>query len=419
MRRGQLRDHFTGVGAKYLSAVDAEPKRSNQHEIGVTPDMRRQVLGERKQRFNVRYVWLGEEQGTLAADGSAAPEPDEPGGFTSYAPATYYDARENQPHRSPEWRLYYSANPVTEAMREGDALFLAMHNDGLLYFVVAAAGSTGEQQLSWLFGVSPGKSFLAREIEADEPLGFAARYIFDELGVVFEEADEARLDGIIEQFGTVFPKTADFSELARNTLQDAVSPEDDPDGALLAWLEHEEALFRRLERKVVAEHLRDGFVTEDEVDVDGFLRFSLSVQNRRKARMGHSLEHQAAAVFRARKLSFDRGPITEHNHRPDFLFPGIEAYRAAATGWWCLAMLGAKSSCKDRWRQVLVEAEKIPDKHLLTLEPSISESQTHQMTVAKLQLVVPHAIHASYTANQQAWLWTFEEFITEVEARQR
>ena len=34
MQRGQLSDYFEGVGVKRLSAVDAEPKTSNQHEVG-------------------------------------------------------------------------------------------------------------------------------------------------------------------------------------------------------------------------------------------------------------------------------------------------------------------------------------------------------------------------------------------------
>lgn len=428
MRRGKLRDYFSGVGAKYLSAVDAEPKKSNQHEIGVTKAMRGRVLGERKRHFNVRYVWLGREQDGLIAEGTATGDGGHSqgrgqdqgrGGFSAADTATYYDTRENQPHRSPEWRLYYSSNPVTEAMSAGDALFVALHNDGILYFIVTPAGSTSERQLSWLFGVRPQDSFDSREIEPDEPtLGFAARFILDELGVEFEEADEARLDGIVEPFGTTFPSTADFSDLARKTLAEDVSPRDDPDATLLAWLEHEEALFRRLERRVVAERLQAGFADDEGVDVDGFLRFSLSVQNRRKARMGQSLEHHAEAVFRAHELSYTRSPVTEHNHRPDFLFPSIEAYREASAGWWCLAMLGAKSTCKDRWRQVLVEAEKIPEKHLLTLEPGISESQTHQMAVAKLQLVVPQPLHATYTDAQQEWLWTFDRFIRDVGARQ-
>jgi len=83
-----------------------------------------------------------------------------------------------------------------------------------------------------------------------------------------------------------------------------------------------------------------------------------------------------------------------------------------------LTMLGAKSTCKDRWRQVLAEAEKISRKHLLTLEPGISEPQTDQMEASSLQLVVPSPVQDSYTAAQRGWLWSVGDFIEEVRARQ-
>ncbi|WP_346656468.1 type II restriction endonuclease [Bradyrhizobium sp. NBAIM01] len=41
----------------------------------------------------------------------------------------------------------------------------------------------------------------------------------------------------------------------------------------------------------MADRLRAGFLT-DKADVDGFIAFSLTVQNRRKSRAGKSLEHQ-------------------------------------------------------------------------------------------------------------------------------
>ena len=81
-------------------------------------------------------------------------------------------------------------------------------------------------------------------------------------------------------------------------------------------------------------------------------------------------------------------------------------------------MLGAKSTCKDRWRQVLAEAEKISRKHLLTLEPGISEPQTNQMEASSLQLVVPQPVQGSYTDAQQGWLWSVADFIGEVRAKQ-
>jgi len=237
----------------------------------------------------------------------------------------------------------------------------------------------------------------------------------DELGIKFEEPEADKLDSIIEKFGTTFPPVAEFSQLARLTLPE-VHAKDDPDTALVAWLDYEEALFRRLEHRVVAERLEQGFVTAGGTDVDGFISFSLSVQNRRKSRMGHySLEHHIAAVLDAHKIAYARGVITEHNHKPDFLFPSLEAYQAAPDGDPALTMLRAKSTCKDRWRQVLAEAAKNPRKHLLTLEPGITEPQTAQMDASALQLVVPKAIQATYTPAQQGWLWSVQDFIAEVQ----
>ena len=63
MKRGQLSDYFEGVGVKRLSAVDAEPKTSNQHEVGTTKKMRDDFLGENHQeRFPAIYIWLGGDQ---------------------------------------------------------------------------------------------------------------------------------------------------------------------------------------------------------------------------------------------------------------------------------------------------------------------------------------------------------------------
>jgi hypothetical protein len=81
-------------------------------------------------------------------------------------------------------------------------------------------------------------------------------------------------------------------------------------------------------------------------------------------------------------------------------------------------MLGAKSSCKERWAQVLREADKIKAKHLLTLEPGISESQTAEMQRSKLQLVLPRSLHATYSPRQRGWLMDVSGFITEVKSIQ-
>jgi EcoRII C terminal len=153
------------------------------------------------------------------------------------------------------------------------------------------------------------------------------------------------------------------------------------------------------------------------VDVEGFLSFSLSVQNKRKSRAGAALEHHLGWIFQQNKIRFSAGAITENRNKPDFLFPGIDAYRDAAFPTANLTMLGSKATCKDRWRQVLAEAERIQDKHLFTLERAISENQTTQMQQSRLQLVVPTEIQVTYNARQQGWLLSLKDFVGMVASR--
>lgn len=273
----------------------------------------------------------------------------------------------------------------------------------------------------WLFGLEeqPELAFTFQEIDRTQSaeLDFAARYILDELGIEPEEPESATLDGLVERFGLTFPTTRIFSELARVSQPD-ISAADDPDRALIAWMDREEQLFRRLERRIVAERIGGGFHAPDGADVDGFLSFSLSVQNRRKSRAGQALEHHLEAVFSAQGIRYARGAETENRNKPDFLFPGQEEYRDSGFPAGRLTMLGAKSTLKDRWRQVLSEAQRIDDKHLLTLEPGISENQTDEMRAKRLQLVVPLRLHATFRPAQRSWLLSVADFVEVVRARQ-
>jgi uncharacterized metal-binding protein len=44
-----------------------------------------------------------------------------------------------------------------------------------------------------------------------------------------------------------------------------------------------------------------------------------------------------------------------------------------------LFMVGVKTTCKDRWRQVLNEAKRVKDKHILTTQQGISKRQLNDM----------------------------------------
>ena len=78
---------------------------------------------------------------------------------------------------------------------------------------------------------------------------------------------------------------------------------------------------------------------------------------------------------------------------------------------WCKIESG-----KERWAQVLREADKIKAKHLLTLEPGISESQTAEMQRSQLQLVLPRSLHATYSLAERNWLMDVSGFIADVKS---
>lgn len=403
-KKGLLSDYFAGVAAKTLSAVETDTGASNQHEFNGVGELKKLLGDAQPVKFPTTFIWLGEEQEAISVNGEV----------------TWYDSRANHPTRS-EYRLYFPTTPVSELARAGDTLFVAKLAGGALLAVITPAGSTTQSQLAWLFGLqeqSPSK-FEVLEIEGsnDPALDFAARYILDELGIEAEEPKADEIDALIDPFGLVFPPTKKISEIARGSLRDVKSL-DDPDAALMAWMEREEAIFRRLERRIVAEKIHTGFVDNGAADVDGFILFSLGVQNRRKSRAGRALEHHLSEVFDDYKLKYERGAVTENRNKPDFLFPGGAEYRDEKFPEEKLLLLGAKSTLKDRWRQVLAEANRIRDKHLFTLEPRISENQTDQMKASNLTLVLPKKLHETFRPSQQPSLLTLSDFIALVRERQ-
>ncbi|WP_374433417.1 type II restriction endonuclease [Tabrizicola sp.] len=301
---------------------------------------------------------------------------------------------------------------------------IAKEKDDSLMVLLSPVGSTIAQQLLWLFGLDlfEGKS-VARRLERDDAmeLGLAARSVLSDLGIEVEEPEPDTFARLIDRFGRRLPETVQLSAFTRETLA-GVDPQADPDGTLIAWMEHEEALFRHLERKIVSDRLAEGFTEAGTADVDGFLSFSLSVQNRRKSRAGLAFGHHVEAILQAHEISYTREATTEKRNAADFLFPGEDEYADRSYPDDQLAMLAVKTSCKDRWRQVLAEADRIRTKHLLTLEPAISRIQTAEMQGQGLQLVLPTTLHNTYHADQREWLLGVGDFLRvvgDLKGRQR
>ena len=409
MQYGILADHFQGAGAKYLAQVEINRLVSNQHEfqgIGVF----RNILGtpDDKAQFPATFYWLNDEENA---------DPDIMESF-----CTWSNVRRATPNRSAEYRLYYSAEsePVVRRACAGDLLVIAITQDRRLHIFLCPSNTTIEQQLLWLFGLNlDGRPADVKPLDADNSLeiGPAVRSILDNFGIEFAPPEPDAMDELISRYGNNFPTGREFSQFARETLSD-IDPLEYPDQTLVAWMEHTERLFYHLERHLISERLRAGFVENGEVNVKSFIKFSKSVHNRRRARAGGGLEYHIEALLKAHEIRYSMGARTEGNREPDFLFPGKSEYDTPSFNTDLLTMLGAKRTCKDRWRQVLSEAGRIRNKHLLTLQPSISVPQTDEMRSENLQLVVPRPIFESYRPQQQDWLMDVSGFIDLVRERQ-
>lgn len=410
MKQGYLSQYFEGVALKRLSAVEADVIRSNQHEFNGVEGLR-DILGEPdgKVRFSAKFLYLTDQDD----------EPVVEDGFL-----TWYDARQRarlERHVMRwEYRLYFPTNLVSQCASAGDLLVIArLANDSLLA-IVAENGTTIERQIMWLFGFSelahPGFS-IKSELETEQDrIGFAARVILEQIGVEAEEEAPNYLDQMLDKFNGSFPKTIEFSSYARSTVRD-LSSRDDPDVALFVWMEREEILFRTLEKYLLGEKLRS--LTQAGIeDTEPFIKLVQSALQRRKSRAGSALENHLEQVFIDHGVTYTRTGVTENNLKPDFIFPGISHYHDSEFSHARLTMLASKSTCKDRWRQILNEAARIPNKHLLTLEPSISENQTNEMKSEQVQLVIPQGLHSSYTMAQQTWLMNIAGFIDLTRHRQ-
>lgn len=207
-----------------------------------------------------------------------------------------------------------------------------------------------------------------------------------------------------------FPTAA---EIVRRTVELRPLQSQTPDDRLIRRRKCEFEIFQSVENALEGPKVRDGFAS-----LPSFLALAQTILQRRKSRSGRSLELHAREIFLEEGLvenrHFSHGARSEGDKKPDFLFPSAAAYADSAFPAGRLRMLAAKTTARDRWRQVLNEADRIPAKHLLTLQEGVSENQFAEMQAARLQLVVPAALISAYPESLRPQLITLDQFICDV-----
>lgn len=227
-----------------------------------------------------------------------------------------------------------------------------------------------------------------------------------------EEKEKLAIQEFIKSLSTDFPSSEQMS-LEAQRIQNLVFDHNEyiqlkPDEKLLDWTEVEYRLFRAIEHDRYASLIKNGFS-----DVEKFIELANQVLNRRKSRAGKSLEHHLSSLFTGNSITFTSQGITEGNKKPDFIFPSIEFYHNASFPVEKFASLAAKTTCKDRWRQVLNEADRLrsQNKFLCTLQQGISSAQLEEMKSEKVVLVVPARYIKTYPQKYQTDIWSVKKFI--------
>ncbi|MDP3538462.1 MAG: type II restriction endonuclease [Azonexus sp.] len=206
-------------------------------------------------------------------------------------------------------------------------------------------------------------------------------------------------------------KFPDGKELISLTYSLLAGSSHTADHRLLTRRSCEYELFLSIEQAHVLPQIKAGFET-----VDAFIEMANSVTNRRKSRSGKSFELHLEQIFLEDLLVNTRGGRTEGKKSPDFLFPSVAHYHDLSWKPENLRMLGVKTTCKDRWRQILNEADRIPKKHLITLQEGVSIEQFREMENAGVTLVVPTALQKKYPEKIRSSLVTLSQFILETKS---
>lgn len=224
--------------------------------------------------------------------------------------------------------------------------------------------------------------------------------------------EKAEIEKFIKGLKVDFPSSSEMALTARKIYDEVYGNRNltitDPDLTLLHWIEKEYLLFKTVENYRYRDMISKGFES-----VDVFISLANQVLNRRKSRAGKSLEHHLSHIFDENHIKYTAQAQTEGSKKPDFLFPSEEAYHDKSFSINKICTLAAKTTCKDRWRQIINEADRLRDqnKYLCTLQQGISSAQMDEMENEKVILVVPKTYIKTYPRDRQSRIWTISRFV--------
>jgi hypothetical protein len=371
------------LAAKLLAKVEVSESSSHQHEFNA--GLLRVALELPKEKtsgkLDITYVHLGDEEPT--------------GESCTY---TMYDSREGKP-RAAEYRLYFDSRDLQGNSRPGDILIVVRPDDGLdlRALILPQESETGRVIASMLRaeGIEIDNRFaeivtVIRKADLGALLSTTTERVdVPDADSFITIADRALIDLAIAT-GSLPPTKAMADEagrIVRTLRQGDLTPDDQ-----LQWsLEAETALFQHIEQRLGQKEM-DHLAAAGRVSFSDATTLVLKRLQSRKSRRGQSLQNHFRSILEAHRIPYGAQCRTERDERPDFLIPGCSQYSNQAFPDGALRMVACKSIVRERWRQILEEADRIPDKYLLTVDPDLTDDTVAKMLGTRLSVFLPERL---------------------------
>ncbi len=287
--------------------------------------------------------------------------------------------------------------------------------------------------LAELFNI--GADFLIGEFSPAECRAEERGKILDYAG----EVVEAWLRGTIASFAArnaSMPPTIEMARLAQNAFLDkygvaSVNPFalENPGDALreisrtIEWDLFREHQHKRRSVELVRRVLGDApceITASDMIHrlVDGWHEIDalmLSASQQRKSRAGSSYEHHIEAMLTAGGIPFEKQVIIESRKRPDFILPSLAFVDSGKNGAETGLILSAKTTLRERWKQV--EREKGRRRlFLTTVDENIASNAIEEMASIGVYLVIPESLRQAketeYAGHEN--VMSFKQFCVDV-----
>ena len=156
------------------------------------------------------------------------------------------------------------------------------------------------------------------------------------------------------------------------------------------------------DRLLSAQHNR----TPNFAELDAFF---MSIAQSRKSRAGKVFEWILEELLNKRLGYPMDGQVNIDGAKPDFVLPSKDYFDNNPID--CM-LLTAKRTLRERWRQVVTEANKTYSYFLATIDPKVTKTQLEQAAKHKIFLVTTkNKIHQSEHYAQAGNVLSFEDFI--------